>query len=202
MPWKKYQKEKQEQSRTKLAFMALGLIVVLIILGKLLNIFVSFNIPITKSFSQSKLSLNNKSSVNLVFLSDQNPEKVSILSYNPKEETVIILRMSDQIYMDLPKGYGAWRLGSIYKLGQEENPKVGAKLLKLSLSKLLGLPMDRVVVSKKLIEPQAEIENWRKNPVNLLTFTSNINSDLTPSEALNIFWKIKSVRGDKVTSLD
>ena len=115
-----------------------------------------------------------------------------------------ILHISDDVFMELPKGYGSWKVGSIYDLGQEEKPQIGSNLLKLSISKLVGLPIDGLIIQKDLSQPSVEdlVGGWRKNPFNRLTFLRSISTDLTPIELYKFIKSSSSVRPDQITSLN
>lgn len=115
-----------------------------------------------------------------------------------------ILHISDDVFMELPKGYGNWKVGSIFDLGQEEKPQIGSKLLKLSISKLVGLPIDGLIIQKDLSMSSVEdlVGGWRKNPFNRLTYLRSISTDLTPIELYKFIVSSSSVRPDQITSLN
>lgn len=125
-----------------------------------------------------------------------------MLSYDPGNKTIVILKIPDDTYFDLPKGFGSWRVGSIYGLGQEEKPPVGAELLKESLAKLLGLPIDGYISLKSSVSIDQEVSSLHKNPASIVPFIGSIQTDLTPLETLNLLHSLSSVRSDKVTTLD
>lgn len=206
--WKKYQNSQKSAKNLKLAFLGLGLLVFLLVLGKTAGFIASFAKPFNSELSSSKqYTWGGKSSINLGFAQidplTQNTKSVAVISYSPKDEKASILHISNLVYSELPKNYGSWRMESVYKLGQEENPKVGAELLKMSLSKLIGLPIDGVMISgsgEDKIEDQ--ISSWDKNPFSIISFISNIKTDLTPIETAKIIWSLRGVRDDKLVSLD
>lgn len=206
--WKKYQKSKKAKNNLYLALFALGLIIFLLILGKAVGFLTSFARPFSSELTINKqYNWDGKSSINVGF-AQINPktnhtEKLSIVSYSPKESKATVLHISNLVYTDLPKNYGSWRVESIYKLGQEENPKVGTELLKMSLSKLVGLPIDGIIISQKSDgNLEEKITSWRKNPFTLTSFLTNIKTDLTPLEMTKLIWSLRSVREDKLVSLD
>lgn len=191
-----------------LAFFALGLIIFLLILGKAVGFLTSFAKPFSSELTINKqYNWDGKSSINVGF-AQINPESnktenLSIVSYSPKESKATVLHISNLVYADLPKNYGSWRVESIYKLGQEENPKVGAQLLKMSLSKLVGLPMDGIIISQKTDgNLEDKITSWRKNPFVLTSFLTSIKTDLTPFEMGKLILSLRGVREDKLVSLD
>lgn len=196
------------QKKDRLAFIALGILVLLIIIGYILNFLASLSQPVNKNFGLApKFYWDGKTSINIITadINYASTRQVNVISLHPKDGNAVILHLSNQIYLNVPKGYGNWELGSIYKLGQEEKPPIGAKLLQLSISNLLGVPIDGVLLSKnsKLFDdPEKLISNLRKNPFISLTLFPGIETNLPPLDTVNLFWYLSKVRSDKVISLD
>lgn len=193
---------KPKSGTAKLAFYALGILFSLLILAKLLGFLTSLNKPISPDLGQKNHQWDGKSAISVAVTSLEDPSQVSVVSYYPKEEKTVVLNLSDQTYIDLPKGYGNWRLGSIYQLGQEESPAIGGQLLKMSLSKLLGLPIEGVILTKGIKDQPEDLVKDKKNPISLFMFISNIKTDLTPLEVFRFSKALADVRADKVISLD
>lgn len=195
---------KTKKSTIRLSFYALGLLLFLIILGKLISFVYSLNQPITPNLTPKReYSLNSKSTLNFLFINSSEKNNLSLVSFYPTDQKAIVLHISDQIYLEVPKEYGMWQVSSIYSLGQEEKPSIGAQLLSLSISKLVGLPIDGVVF---LEDNQTTIEefiaNLRKNPLAPLFSVKTVRSNLTPLEQYNLFKQLSSIRSDKISSLD
>lgn len=196
------------QHKISLAFIALGILVLLIIIGAILNFLASLSQPINKNFAASpNFYWDGKSSINIITadLKNASTRQVNVISLHPKDGNAVILHLSNQIYLNVPRGYGNWELGSIYKLGQEEKPPIGAKLLQLSISNLLGVPIDGILLSKNskfFDDPENLISNLRRNPFMPLTLFPSIETNLTPLDTVNLFWYLSKVRADKVISLD
>lgn len=209
--WKKYQKQNKQSKQLKLALLALGFLLLLLLLAKLFSMFSSLSQPFNSSLnSAKKYTWDGKSTVNILVYSQNsasdktpNDSKVALVNLNPQNSSMTILHISDQIYLDLPKGYGSWKLGSIFDLGQEEKPQRGSQLLKLSVSKLVGLPIDGLIVLNNLNESGFEevVNNWRKYPYSRLSFLRTISTDLTPIELYKFIQSSSTVRSDKITSL-
>lgn len=190
----------------KLGILVLTLLSLIIIFGKAFQFIQSLNQPLSKTLTK-EYSWDSQTSINVLFKSSQ----ISIVSFDPKEKRVVILKIPNDAYMDLPKGFGSWRVGSIFDLGQGEDPPIGSKLLKESISRLLGLPVDGVLIVKEgkdLGSFDEILETWAKSPsapysfLLKIGFASKIESDLTPLELLSLFKDISGVRVDKVISLD
>ena len=195
-------------SQIKLALFALGILILLLVIGKFLTFLISLQKPITSELNTTKTySWNKKSVYNVAFIqhpNDQNPA-ISVVSFQPTEQKAVVLHLSANIYSEVAKGYGTWRLGSVYQLGQEESPKKGASLLKLSLTRLLAIPIDAVVFppdSTKYEDTEQLLTSFRKNVIPDFLYLSRIESDLTKWEALEFYYQISKVRADKIDSLN
>ncbi len=215
---KKYKKAKVIKKKTgyKLAFWALFLLAGIIVIGKLFVFLASLNEPISNAFGNKGYRWDLQSPANLVYLYSGLPKtsslekgsdqalQVAVISYHPKDKKIMIMHISDQTLVNVPKGYGQWRIGSVYKLGQEEPKPVGGQLLKLAVSNLLGLPIDGIIISKKTnsTTPESLITGWHQNNLASLFFVNSVKTDLTLLEASQIFWQMAKVRSDKVSSLD
>lgn len=104
----------------------------------------------------------------------------------------------------MPKGYGDWSASSIYKLGDEENPPVGEKLLQLSVSKLVGLPVDGYIIinSKSELSSEKFLTDLKKNPLTSINYFSSSKTNLSPRQILDLIGYLSSVRTDKIAFLD
>lgn len=204
--WKKFQKKEKNKKSVKLGFISLGVLILLLIFGKSYSSMTSLYKPFSNEIGTQKNSYwDGNSSVNLVFASQKSNDltDISVVNFQPKTKKVQVLHLSKDIYSDLPKGYGSWRIDSIYKLGQEEKEKTGAQLLKLSISRILGLPIDGIIIYS---DSEQKLENsiigWRKNPFSVLSFVSSAKTDLLPAELFSFIWSVSKVRNDLVLPLD
>ncbi len=210
--WKRDQKQKKVKSKISLAVYALATLIGLLLLAKLITVITSFNQPFNSDLSNSKpFDWDGKSSINLVFLTTslstdpntfKNTARATIVNLSPADKKIAILHLSDQIYAQVPKNYGNWQLGSVYQLGQEEKPQVGAKLVKLTLTQMLGLPIDGIVITNSSSKIEDMISSWHKSPVTALSLLTQVKTDLTPKEMLDFIWTSSKIRPDKIDSLD
>jgi hypothetical protein len=209
MAWKAHQ-IKQKQTRTiKLSIAALGILIAVILLGNFVNFLFSLNKPVSKDLGieNSFQYWDKKTNFNLltVKIDPAGKTKVNLITLNPKDNQTVALSLSDQIYLTVPLDFGSWTLGSVYKLGQEQSQPIGAKLLKLSVSNLLGLPIDAVIISENKNfsdSPEDFISELRKNPVFSFSLLQNIETNLSRMQAFTLFQRLSKVRSDKVISLD
>lgn len=203
--WKKYQSAQKSRKKARSAFLALGLLFFVLSFARIIHIVTALDTPLTPGLvPEKKYVWDGHSVINVLFTSiKEEKPNFSVVSFNPKEERVTIIDVPEQTYIDLPKKYGSWKLGSIYRLGQEEKNPAGAYLLELSVSKLLGLHMDGIVVLNSNQKASEFVESLKKNPLSRLVFLgSGYQSELTPAELTKFFWSISSARSDKIAFVD
>lgn len=193
---------RKSRSSSRLALLAIFALLSIIFLGKATEIFKSLGSPFSEDLLVKKeYSWNTKTSLNIAF----KYQGISVVNYDPATKEMVILKVPDDTYLDLPKGFGKWKIGSAYDLGQEENPPVGAELLKQSLSKLLGLPIDGFIAVKE--EGQTDsldklVLGLHGNPFKILGFIKGAKTDFTPIETFELLGAISKVRPDKAITLD
>lgn len=193
--WKANQSKKKIKKNTKLAAVVLGLVLVLLFLGYLFKFLNEFNKPLLESQKQEKkYSWEGISNINLVVKKDSSDD-ISVLSFNPTDQKLLLLKVPPKLFLYVPGGYGSWQLSSIYKLGEVEKKGLGKILLKNSISNFLGVPIDGFIQTDK------EIVNLLKNPSNLLTFTS-FKTDLNLKELISLTYFMYKLRFDKLTTID
>lgn len=202
--WRKHQEQRKVNSKIKLASITLGVLVLLLGLAKIFSLMDSFNHSLGLNFkSVYQSSWNGKTAINLVYTSVlDNKTEVALINYQPVSNKIAILHLSDQIYTELPKNYGSWKIGSIYQLGEEDKLYGGPYLLKLSIARLIGLPIDGIIVTNSPVKPEQIISRWHSNPLNILTNLYDMKTDLSLPDAFKIFWQASKVRPDKIKSLD
>lgn len=206
--WKKYQQRYYRASTVKLALLVLILLLLILLIGKTVDLIVSVNQPYSKELGFDKRYLLDRDlAINVVMLSleDGQSHELAVISLHPTENKGTVLNISNGTYLQLPKSYGAWPVSSVWRLGQEETPARGTQLVKLSISQLLGLPIDGIIVWEQNQFEQSSSEligEWRKNPLLMLTFLSSIKTDLSLTEVIWFLRKSASIRSDKIHTLD
>ncbi|OGE42830.1 hypothetical protein A3B45_01150 [Candidatus Daviesbacteria bacterium RIFCSPLOWO2_01_FULL_39_12] len=184
----------------KLGLVVLGLIVGILILGQLINFVKIMTSPLNFVPAQ-KYFWDGQFNLNLVIQTSS----TSILNFNPQEEKALIVSLPDNLYLDVPGGYGSWMLGSIYNLGESTQKGQGPKLIKTALSSLFGIPIDGYLrLENHQNYPQIEnlIEEIRQNPFSGMSLFTKISSDLTPLELMRLKLGLIKVRFDKINYLD
>lgn len=197
---KKIVSSTQKKSSIKLAILAISLLILIILTGKIFQLISSISSPLSGSlYTLKNYNWDGKSAINLAVLKDN----IYLLNFDPRKEKAVILNVPGNTFIDVPKSFGFWQLESIYQLGQAENKPIGGLLLKLSLSKLLGIPIDGIIFfrdSKRGLSE--EIASFSSNPISSILFLQSIESDLSPIELYNFYLGLSNVRSDKLTNLD
>lgn len=199
--WKNYQSSASTSKRIRLGLITLFTLVILIFIGKLVNFIGTFEKPFAadaQSRSTKEYSWNGHSVMNMVFLS----KDIYVVALDPKKGRVIILKVPAETYLDLPHGFGRWKAGSIYDLGQQEEPPFGAVLLKDSTTHALGIPIGGYVITKGQHNPQDIILSIHRNLFFAATMLGEIKTDFTPKELIHIYLNLAKLRPDKLRFLD
>lgn len=191
--WRTTQLKHQVKKRNKLALIALSFIIGIILLSWFVNFTKTLFSPL-KSTDLKSYRWNGEFNINLVL---RNPQ-IWVLSYNPKEAKITIINIPDEVFLELPGGFGSWQIRAVYNLGQES-------LLKRTTSSLLGIPIDGILDfgsggDKKTAE--ATISLLRENPFSGFKLLSSLKTDLTIWELINLKRGINSVRFDKIKIMD
>ncbi|MCL5409906.1 MAG: hypothetical protein M1607_03545 [Patescibacteria group bacterium] len=200
---KSIRRSSSSRSKLGLGLFALGLVVLLIIIGKLISFIVGLGqpyapdaLPVDKYYSW-----NGTNTINLAIKSDQ----IYLVSVNPIDKAATIITVPDKAYLDLPHGFGQWLVSSIYGLGQDENPPMGAQLLKETLALNLAIPVDGYLIFTEDLSqtPVSEmLDRIRKSPWDSLNLIQQSKTDLSLVELVKLAHVLSSIRSDKVDNLD
>lgn len=195
----------KKRSGIGVALIALLVLLLLIFLGRALGIIFSINKPLDPSLGEKPVSWDGQSSINFVYAArvDSDDPDIAVVSFNPKGDKLTVLKIADNTYLELPKNFGYWQIKSVYRLGKEENPTIAAELLKKSLSKALGLPIEAVLINKNIsnIEIEKFIDEVNKNKF-LLIFADKFSSDLSRLQLVKLLWRVSEIRTDKIRYLN
>lgn len=201
-PFSQNQTKRNLNQKFVLGLFALGTLCLILLIGKLFTFLTSLYNPLTPEY-QSKKSFRweGKTTFNLAVKG----VSLGVLSFNPVDNSLTVIKIPDNSLMEVPKGYGSWPARSIFELGQSETLPIGDKLVKSSLESLLGTPIDGFLTlenknSEKSLD--ALVEDIHKNPFSILSFFWSVKSDLTGIELLNLAQRVAGTRGDKVTIVD
>lgn len=187
--WKAAQSHSKAKHKTKLAILALGLLLLIILAGQTFKFFQGLFQPLSPGNSKT-YTWDGSANINLVVKSSE----VEVLSYNSVEGTAKLIKIPSSTYINIPGGYGAWPMRAVYDLGQAEKPPQGREFLKRSISAYFGIPIDGFI---ELKGDQGAMEIMKS-----ITSPVNLNTDLTPIELLRLVFGLKRVRFDKVQTFD
>lgn len=197
--WKRYQKQSSVKRRVYLGILVLVILAMVVLAGKTINFLVSSGKA--GAVSGKNYSWDGSSTINLVIKS----KSLSVVSYNPVNNNLVIAKIPDDTYLNVPQGFGRWPARSVYALGQGENPPVGAKLLKNTISNTFGIPIDGFIGAGGLSDQSDFADmaaNLKQNPLALFSLVGQSTTDLNLWEELRFFWGIRGVRFDRLTTID
>lgn len=193
---------KKTSQKTKLALIVLALVLLVLVIGKVVSIINNFKQPISRDSEISRLHPWDKTAnLNLVIKS----KNIALLSYDPINKEVLILEIPDSLYVNVPSGFGNWKISSVFDLGQAEENKIGAKLLKASVANFLGVPVDGYIVFEGKYKEQSTtqlVNVLRDGIFASYKLLPNIKSDLTTQEFIRLSGGLSKVRFDKLQDLD
>ncbi len=104
-------------------------------------------------------------------------------------KNLIILQLPENLYFDLPHGFGQYPLGSVYELGELEGR--GGELLREAMENYLGIPVEGW--AKISNNHQCEMPNCL-----LLLLQGRGETNLNKLDLLRLWWEMKKLRADKV----
>lgn len=185
-----------------LGVVVLFFLLLILILGQALNFLKILSSPwnnegrqITKNYSYKK-----EFNLNLLIRSGN----ISLLSFNPTDESLTFLSLPDKLYINTPYGFGKWQLGSIYELGQSS--KIGGEmLLNRSISDYLGLPVDGFISFDRSFDDKSSkeiLDYLTKAPLNIFGIFSKLKTNLSLWELINLKFSLSNIRFDKITTID
>lgn len=199
--WKDVQSKIKASRRNKLALLVLGLVAGLLLL--------SWGVKFTQSLFSSwnvqtkiprKYHWNGEFNLNLLVRTN----RISLLSYNPKEAKVTVVNIPDETFLEVPFGFGSWQLRSVYELGESQKQLGGHKLLVDTLTNFLAVPVDGFLDLKDLNPERSVItivDSLRKNPFFMFKLLPVLKSDLNLLELLRLDFQLSKVRFDKVEEI-
>lgn len=202
--WRKYQSQDKGLRKVNLGVAALTLLISLILLGKLISAVANLGQPYSPDQgvkSDKKYSWDGTQTLNLVVKS----KNIYTLSFNPVEQSVVVIKIPDETYVDVPFNFGRWPVRSLYKLGQDDSVPMGALLLEKTMSSVFGVPIEGyLLLSTKLADKPFEdvVEQIRQNPWEALSLIRTSKTDLSLPELVRLVGGLRGVRSDKVKVVD
>lgn len=189
--WKTVQSRVKYRKKIKLALLVLGLLATVLIFGYLARLGQTLLGPWQAERTLKQYFLDDTLNINLVVKTDS----LSVLVFNPSKRQATIVKLPDNIFLEVAHGLGKWQLSSVYNLG-------GGKLLKDSVMSFMAVPIDGFIEFSGPWQKEGVSEFIRQNPISILTRLSYIKTDLTLWELIRLKFGLSQVRFDKVKTLD
>lgn len=198
MGWKIFESHKKTKQKVKIALWALVILILVIMVGNGVRFVHFISAPLNKETTISKNYLwDGAFNINLVVKS----AGLSVLSYNPKEKTLVLLEVGDEVYINVPGGFGEWQARSIFDLGENENPKAGDSFLVNSFSSHLEIPLDGYWEpggSFKNTRAKDLILQLRSSPLDLISLLLSSKTNITLFEFWRFALGLIGIREDKI----
>lgn len=119
-----------------------------------------------------------------------NTDPIVVASLEPGKN-LTILKLPENLFLELSRGFGHYQLGSVYELGELEGR--GGELLRETVQEYLGVPVDGYM----------KMPNSKQIPNSLLfLLTGRGETNLGRWDLLRAWWEIKKLRSDKMKSID
>lgn len=192
--WKEIQERKQANKKTRWALTILAIICGLLIFGNAVKFIKTIFNPWQQIASKRNYLWQGDFNINLLIKA----KNISLLSYSPQNQKIIVFDIPANAYLEVPKGFGNWEVRSIIDLG-------GDGLLKETLVNFLGLPIDgflQLTDKYSKVETLALVEQLRKSPFALISMLHNLKTDLSLFELIRLEMGWSSVRFDKIKQID
>ncbi len=201
----KRQKSRQDSRgyRTRMGLFALTFLVLLIVCGKLISLVQGISQPIAPDspVGQKTYQWDGTGRLNIVVQADN----LYLFSFNPGSQSANLLLIPPEMYLNLPLGFGQYQAGSVYQLGQSEQPPLGARLLKEGMENTLAVPVDNYFLVGKNFseEPFPKVlEKIRQNPIQAAGLLRGSKTDLSLKEYFLLMLSLRNVREDKISESD
>jgi len=130
---------------------------------------------------------------------------ISLFSYNPQEEKILIYDIPDELYVNVPGGFGFWQLRSIFKLGEFQIGIGGNKLLAKTISSSFAIPIDGYLDLSELKSTKSAreiIDMLKQNYISGIGLLPQMKTNLTLLEFVRLKLNIVGVRFDKIKEID
>ncbi len=138
-----------------------------------------------------------------------------LVSLEPIEKQVTVISISEDSYLNVPIGYGPYKAGSIYELGELENQKNGGKLLEKTMEDTFGIPVDGYIGSTEHVQiPTGKDRgttftqvrhiflNWGTLLQTVFFSKHTINTNFSPLDMMRLIMAASSIRQEQTRVLD
>ena len=118
-----------------------------------------------------------------------------VISVIPTQKAVCGISLPDKTFVKAIHGYGAYRIETLYPLGQLENR--GGELLAESVQEYLGIPIDAYLLAER---PVMAKNSFAQVVVKL--FKGEGETNLTKWDLARLWWQLGRIREDKFSVVD
>ncbi len=119
--------------------------------------------------------------------------QTALISYNRTNKSLVVVNLSDQIYLEAAHGYGKYRVSSVYPAGELD--RRGGETLKATVREYLGIPVDGYYYTSRTL---TDLKTFFLSPEFLL----EAKSDLGFLDRARLAANIYGVRFDRVKTVD
>ncbi len=196
--WKAARSSEKNKKTTKLALIAVALIVGIIVFGNTIKVINNLFQPLNPQGTARSYHWNGDTNINVVVKSDD----LALLSFDPNLKEVRLVKIPGEVYTQVPGGFGSWRISSVFDLGQGEKKPIGPTLLKSSVQNLIGVPIDGYLEPPAGVSAEEFLTDLRQSPLKGFTVLTEVKTDLTPIEVFKLTRGLSTVRFDKVINYD
>ncbi len=162
---------------------------------KFFSIFFLSALAVFFGYQQVRASLwDGKSHLNLVLISSAAEAKNAFVISLEPEKSLNILVLPDNLYLEVPSGYGQYQLGSIYPLGELEGQ--AGELMKATIQQSLAIPVEAYL---KLSQ-----NCFGQEPAGccLAALKGRGETDLSRWDLFRLWLKIKELRQDEINRVN
>ncbi|OGG02995.1 hypothetical protein A2W14_04445 [Candidatus Gottesmanbacteria bacterium RBG_16_37_8] len=141
--------------------------------------------------------------------------QMAIMSVEPNQNRGNYLTLRPNLLMDIPYGYKTYPVFSIYKLGELDKARTGAKLMKKAVETTLGIKTDRYLLFKlkdPVLIPKTidEFKQFKRDNFSIIKglpfiktlISGDIATDMSLLEKLRFFLSFRNLRIDQISYLD
>jgi len=118
-------------------------------------------------------------------------DSLNVLSLDPKTESGVLMMIPDEMMINAALGFGKYKAGSIAGLDIQE--KQDGNLIKLSVSKHMGILVDGLIRHSKDVQSKTDIERMLVRQIGLKSVGSN-SSDLSMWDLIRVWWNLIRLR--------
>ncbi|MDD2823341.1 MAG: LytR C-terminal domain-containing protein [Candidatus Daviesbacteria bacterium] len=198
-PKKKKLKVARSNNQITLGITALFFLIALILVGKLFGFLGGLNTTITKNNQPKLYSWDGQSQFNLVVKMKDS----YLLSYQPEGKELTVIKFPEDIHLNVPYDFGRWPMRSIYDLGQSESIPMGPQLLRDSINRSFDILADGYLIFNNGDGKLSDLlQKERGSLLPGVDILASAKTDLNLIEFFKIWWAIKEVREDKISSID